>query len=172
VRFCGFICVLQREKRWESITRIFRRTSTYEPVHRSPFSVPPGTPSSSIGVVPSNIASGCDSAFAVNPGLKPRGYIPPSLAGFCSCPEQDYVPFHPLSQSPPRSLTLSAPSMQRSSIPGVTRQSIVTRYQIHCVTGRCQRQRRDRYCNSGIYPGGMTCPQTGRGSVSKVNSKW
>jgi hypothetical protein len=34
--------------------------------------------------------------------------------------------------------------------------------QIHCVTGRCQRQRRDRFCNAGIYPGGMTCPQAVR----------
>jgi hypothetical protein len=78
---------------------VIRLTSTYEPVHRFPLHGLSGTPSAPIGVVPSNIASGCVSAVAIFPGLMPRGYILPSLTGFCPCPEQDITPFLLLSQS-------------------------------------------------------------------------
>jgi hypothetical protein len=150
-----------------------RLTSTYEPVQRSPFMVPSDTPSAPIGVVPSNIASGCVSAVAIFPGLMPRGYTLPSLAGFCSCPEQDITPFLPLYHFPSLPFTHSLTSSPVQPFTNSLTHSLNYLFShstslplvcspTHCVTGWCQRQRRDRYCNAGIYPGGMTCLQAVR----------
>jgi hypothetical protein len=116
---------------------VIRLTSTYEPVHRFPLHGLSGTPSAPIGVVPSNIASGCVSAVAIFPGLMPRGYILPSLTGFCPCPEQDITPFLPLYHFPSLPFTHSlTPSprllfthsyMRQSSKFWVSKRSIDTR---------------------------------------------
>jgi hypothetical protein len=103
----------------KSITRAIRRTSTYEPVYRSPLHGLPGTPSVPIGVFPGIITSGCDSAIAIK--HEPLGYILSSLPGFCTCPEQDITPFLPLYHSItlplPHSLTLPlSPSCPRTLI--------------------------------------------------------
>jgi hypothetical protein len=77
------------------------------PVYRSPFSIPSVTPSAPIGVIPSNIASGCDPAIVVIPGLMPRGYTLPSLAGLYLNLKNGNTPILPLSHSPNHPLILS-----------------------------------------------------------------
>jgi len=82
--------------------------SLFPPEQRSPFHGLSTTPSITTGNISIHIASGFDLGFdlaiAIIPGLKPRGYILPSLAGFCSCPEPVNVTLHPISPSPVRSL--------------------------------------------------------------------
>jgi hypothetical protein len=59
----------------------------------------PLPPSITIENISMPIASGFDLAIAIIPGLKPRGYILPSLLGFWASHEQYIMPFLPLSQS-------------------------------------------------------------------------
>jgi hypothetical protein len=84
--------------------RLFIHTPTRK--RRSSFHGLSRTPSSPISVVPVHIASGCDSAFAINHGLKPRGYILPSLTGLYLNLKKGNAPilplFHSLILSPPR----------------------------------------------------------------------
>jgi len=117
--------------------------STYHHIQRSPFNGSSGTPSAPIGVFSSNIASGCDPAIAVIPGLMPRGYTLPSLAGFWVRPEQNYKPFRLITSSP--TLTFIHSLIQTPPVNAAEQHwrgyKAEHCNQIQCVAGRCQRQR-------------------------------